>query len=45
MGIVTGGLLTIYVLYVYIISAWKLLQVYKHFQAESKVENCVQYQE
>lgn len=43
MGIVTGGFLTLYILYVYITSAWKLLQVYKHFQQETKVCICFKY--
>ena len=37
MGIIPGGFLTLYVLYVYILSAWKLLQVSKHFKQETKV--------
>lgn len=37
MGLVTGTLFTLYTVYIYAASTWRLLQVYKHYQGEHKV--------
>ena len=41
MGLVTGGLLTLYIVYVYAVSAWRLFQVRKQFEQEQKVVSVV----
>lgn len=37
MGLITGVSLTVLVVYVYCVSAWRLVQVKKEFDKESKV--------
>lgn len=38
MGLITGVTLTVIVVYVYCVSAWRLIQVKKQFDKEPKVE-------
>lgn len=37
MGLVTGTLFTLYTVYIYATSAWRLLQVYNAYKGEHKV--------
>lgn len=37
MGIIWGSLLTIYIVYIYSTSAWRMLEVNKKFKTEKKV--------
>lgn len=37
MGLVTGSLFTLYTVYIYAASTWRLLQVYNTFKGEHKV--------
>lgn len=37
MGLVTGTLFTLYTVYIYATTTWRLLQVYNHYKGEQKV--------
>ncbi|CBK21918.2 uncharacterized protein [Blastocystis hominis] len=43
MGLVTGTLFTLYTVYIYATTTWRLLQVYNHYKGEQKIEKDPRY--